>query len=453
VDLKSRPKPSLCHVASATCSILLIMVCHLSRGQAAPPAEASPQSTVIRSATMPATNKSDGLTVCLYEGVDAGGGLIKPWPRWNGELSGGIVDQREQIVTVEIPDGRKLSQWSRHTGIMQFDGRIDTIGILPMPHSVPLPEANKSLHEILNRWKVEPGPDLARLLLEMDHAIPIQGKFPEGYGALYGTGMVAPDGASYWGGDQAVTPIGPNAELFVVVHPEMIFPNRGTYVLSLKIHASRKWYDAQWAEMEARGKVKRLAKAPPAPNGRIAVVIGQDADSVEGIAKPWPKTFGLPSGQYDDGRALTVTTQIPDGRRFSLWSRQTGIGRYQNKVSFVSMWPLPEPLPLREATLALERILDEWKIEPKGGIARNLQNLNMAIPRQGSFYFDGFSADGTRNTWIVGRGGPARSNWYTEKGAMDIGPGIQLHVRVMPLLTVQDRYDIQLEIAVATFGK
>ena len=383
------------------------------------------------------------LTVLLCQGVDDQPNLIHPWPRWHGELSGGYGDLRAQTVTIEIPGGRRFSQRSFETDINQFSGHIDMVSMKPMRRRSPLSETLRSLRQVFRDWKVEPKGDVAVLLREMEKAIPFQGNY---HGTVAGVSYPAIERdnphSGYWGGGQAAMSLSPDAELFAQVRYWTAGDEGGLYTIYLEIHAARQWYEAAARQRAGRALVAQPAKMNGAP---LTIALFQDADAVGSLAKPWPKMFGTPIGQLDDPHARTVTVKVPDGRTFSSWTSQTGIGRFDDKLNSVTLWPLDSPQPLHEAVRVIEDALARWKLEPKGKILWILQDLRRAIPRQGQWSGPVWvEADGRLRTATISNGGPFRGYWYAEKGAMKINDDIGFSLEVRPVLSHGDSYTVKM---------
>jgi hypothetical protein len=184
------------------------------------------------------------LDCTILQPASAVKGLQGPWPKVLNEPETNLVDEREGVITVEIPDGRRYAQLSNFTSLTRYNDLIVGIAISPLVKAKPLDETSRAVDELLGKWKVVPTGSFKAVLEEMKRAIPNQGKPWATDFRIDGQPQKNlgknPPAPGYWVGDQGMMLLSADTELGIYV--QKVFASEGLYTVTIRITVARAWF-------------------------------------------------------------------------------------------------------------------------------------------------------------------------------------------------------------------
>ncbi|MDP9174561.1 MAG: hypothetical protein M3O30_11935 [Planctomycetota bacterium] len=167
-------------------SLLMLLLCACaSEGKrySNPPADGS--SLVGKTLSTTVSACPSGLYLELFQTRESIKGLIEPWEELpgipgtpSGILSDDYTDFREQVVTLQLPNGQKFSHWTEFATLLIARGKLYSVEWHPFQKPTTLIETIKSLDSILADWKIQPTGDVLELVKEMKAALVNQNQPP-----------------------------------------------------------------------------------------------------------------------------------------------------------------------------------------------------------------------------------------------------------------------------------
>ncbi len=185
------------------------------------------------------------------------------------------------------------------------------------------------------------------------------------------------------------------------------------------------------------------------PSG-LHLELHQTRESIKGLVEPWEELPGLPgipsgilSDDYTDFREQIVTLELPDGQKFSHWTKFTTIILAREKLYSVSWEPLRQPETLVNTIESLQSILADWKIEPTGDVLELMKDMKAALVHQNQPVAAPTPEPGVtvyRDNHVF------RGNWSGGEAHMDIPGDAVFELQIVPFAGEQDRYAINMGI-------
>ncbi|MDP9174563.1 MAG: hypothetical protein M3O30_11945 [Planctomycetota bacterium] len=195
---------------------------------------------------------------------------------------------------------------------------------------------------------------------------------------------------------------------------------------------------------------KTLSTAVSACPSGLYLELFQTRESIKGLIEPWEEVPGIPgtpsgilSDDYTDFREQVVTLQLPDGQKFSHWTKFTTIILAREKLYSVSWEPLRQPETLVNTIESLQSILADWKIEPTGDVLELMKDMKAALMHQNQPVAAPTPEPGVtvyRDNHVF------RGNWSGGEAHMDIPGDAVFELQIVPFAGEQDRYAINMGI-------